>query len=113
MSNTFVISWDMFGVETVINVSDIEKRTMWSSLKGEETSRDPSVNQIVSMMMMRARINSQRHYEIYAIDTEDSIDEKQLRKHFEDDPQGMADLIRERGRLLHDGRSDTGRVVIR
>lgn len=113
MSNTFVVSWDMFGVEAIINVSDIEKRTMWSALQGEDTSRDPNVNQIVSMMMLRARVNAQRHYEIYAIDTEDGVDEQQLREFFDNDPQAMADLIRDRGRELYSDRMNTGKAIIR
>lgn len=113
MSNTFVISWDMFGVEAIVNVSDIEKNTMWAALKGEDTSRDPNVSQIVSLIMLRARLNGQRNYEVYAIDTEDNISEKDLRTMFEEEPQGSADLIRERGRVLFDGRASTKDVVIR
>lgn len=113
MSNTFVVCWDMLGLEAIVNISDIEKRTMWNALQGEDTSRDPNVSQIVSMMTLRARINSQRHYEIYAIDTEDEVDEQQMREYFENNPQGMVDLIRERGRELYSDRGDPDRAVIR
>lgn len=110
MSHTYVLSWDCYGLEACINVSDIEKRKMWDTLKTTEdqpwnNGRDPDVGSIVNAIMLRARFNHQRHYEIYAIDTEDNIDDKALRDMFELDPQGSADLIRERGRKLYSDRA--------
>ena len=103
----------MTGLESCINVSDIEKRTMWSALKGEDTERDPCVNQIVSMLALRARYNMQRHYEIYAVDTDDSITAEDLRSMFNNDPQGSAELIRARGRCLYSDRMKDDTIKIR
>ena len=108
MSHTYLVSWDIHGLEACINISDIEKRNMWNALKSTEDTlaqgRDPDIGSIVNMIMLRARFNSQRFYEIYTIDTEDDISDKQLRDMFEDDPEGSADLIRVRGRKLYSDR---------
>lgn len=115
MSHTYVLSWDCTGLEAVVNISDIEKEKMWSVLKesDNEKSRGPSVNSIVNMLMLRARFNTQRHYEIYCIDTDDTITEEDLRSQFDDNPQGMADLIRDRGRQLYSDRVKPNEVKIR
>ena len=113
MSNTFVLSWDCLGLEACVNVTDIDKRKMWSTLKDEDTSRDPNIGHIVSMLTLRARYNGQRHYEIYAIDTVEEITEKDLKEMFEQDPQGSSDLIRQRGRQLYSDRYAENQIKIR
>lgn len=115
MSHTYVLSWDCYGLEACINVSDIEKRITWDALTDNESQgRDPSVGSIVNSLMLRARFNHQRHYEIYAIDTEDDVTDENLRAMFESDPQGSADLIRTRGRELYSDRaSHNDKIKIR
>ena len=113
MSHTYVLSWDCYGLEACINISEIEKNTMWKTLKNEDVSRDPNVNQIVSMIQLRARFNSQRHYEIYCIDTEDNISDQDIRDMFEADPQGSAELIRARGRKIYSDRQEEHKIKIR
>ena len=55
-------------------------------------------------MTLRARANTQRHYEIYGIQTVEDIDKSTLERLFEDDPQAAAELIRERGTKLYSDR---------
>jgi hypothetical protein len=109
MSHTYVLSWDQLGLEACINISDIEKRKVWDTLKSTEdqpwnNGRDPDIGHIVNALMLRARFNHQRHYEIYAIETDDSISTEDMRDMFECDPQGSADLIRVHGRKLYSDR---------
>jgi hypothetical protein len=117
MSHTYLLSWDCTGLEAVINISNIEKEQMWAALSEKEPNpnkgRPNTVNSIVNMIMLRARFNSQRHYEIYCIDTEDSITAEDFRRHFEEDPQHMAELIRERGRQLYSDRRKENEIKIR
>ena len=108
--NTFILSWDMTGLESVIPVSDIERSAMWEALKADHTQdhnmkgRTETVGSILSRLMLRARYNSQRHYEIYAVDFDDSMTSDDIRAWFEEYPQGAADLVRERGRMLYSDR---------
>ena len=117
MSHTYILSWDCTGLEAVVNISNIEKEQMWAVLSETDSnpnkSRPNTVNSIVNMIMLRAKFNMQRHYEIYAIDTDDSVSESDFRTMFEDNPQSMADLIRERGRKLYSDRYEENKIKIK
>jgi hypothetical protein len=62
------------------------------------------INQLVAHLMMRARYNTQRHYEIYTLRTDSSITANDLKTMFEDSPQTAADLVRSRGNKLYSDR---------
>lgn len=117
MSHTYILSWDCQGLEAVVNISDIEKEQMWEVLKSTgdnpNKGRSNTVSSIVGMITLRARFNSQRHYEIYCIDTDDNISAEDFRTLFEENPQGMADLVRERGRQLYSDRVKSNEIKIR
>ena len=104
MSNLFLVSWDCTGLEAVINVTDYEKEATWATLKNE----DPPVRlgSMVNHLMLRARANSQRHYEIYTMNVAEGISDEDIRTMFEQDPQGSADLIRDRGNQIYSDREN-------
>jgi len=121
--NTYIISWDMTGLEAVVDITEniacgneFEREKIWDILKDPE--RIPrnewahEVNHLVSMMMLRARANPQRHYEIYSINTNADISKTDLETMFEDSPQTAADLIRDRGHRLYSDRVDRRIQVI-
>ena len=94
----FVVMWDMTGLECLINVTKLdkeheqwEKENIFRILKDQDRTIKPA-HVPLNMMIMRARANSQRHYEIYAFDSE--LSEEDIREIFESDPQVMADAIR-------------------
>ena len=99
--NLFLLSWDMLGLEAVINISEIEKDATWALLQDKP---GPRLSGIVNAVMMRARMNSQRHYEVYTVTMEESITEQDVKDMFETNPQHMAELIRERGRKVYSDR---------
>ena len=112
MSNLFLVSWDCNGLEAVINVTDYEKEMVWAELKNE----DPPVRlgSMVNHLMLRARANSQRHYEIYTMMVQEGITDEDIRTMFEQNPQGSADLIRDRGNKIYSDRynkSDKIKIV--
>lgn len=100
--NLFLVSWDCTGLEAVINITDYEKETAWATLKNE----DPPVKlgSMVNHLMLRARANSQRHYEIYTMQVQEGITDEDIREMFSNDPQGSADLIRDRGNQIYSDR---------
>jgi len=100
--------WDMTGLECLINVTAIqkqheqwEKENVWRILKEQNKTVKPA-NVPLDMMIMRARANSQRHYEIYTFDSE--LSEKYIRETFESDPQVIVDAIRNVGHELYSDR---------
>lgn len=122
--NLFLLSWDMTGLETVLDLTtldklheDAEKKRMWAILSDPEL-RDPGnqtgsmMSQIVQNILLRARVNSQRHYEVYTIQTSPSITEKDMWELFNGNPQVAADLIRENGNKLYSDRVDQRTQVI-
>jgi hypothetical protein len=110
MSNLFLVSWDCNGLESCINLTEYEKETSWALLSNEDPPA--KLNGIVNHLMMRARANPQRHYEIYTMTAVDSITDEDIRGMFESDPQGSADLVRDRGNKIYSDRRDTAAMKI-
>jgi hypothetical protein len=113
--NTYIISWDMTGLEAVVDITEnisrgnaFEREKLFDILKDpERVPRNTwahQVNQMVHHMMLRARANPQRHYEIYSISTNQDISKTDLEELFTASPQTAADLIRDRGQQLYSDR---------
>lgn len=109
-AKTYLLSWDCTGLESVVCLSDIAKEETWQALQQDHThynggkGRADSISDIVYRITMRARFNTQRFYEIYLIDVDESISDNELREWFDNEPQAMADLVRSRGRVLYSDR---------
>jgi hypothetical protein len=104
----FAIMWDCHGLEAVACVPD-PADTTFALLKGVEPPRPPNINH----WQLRARYNSQRHYEIYIITAVSGITEDDIRDMFEADPQTAADTIRRIGEKFYSDRAPENQFVIR
>lgn len=105
-TNAYIFAWDMYGIESIIPITKYEeydKTNTWNALIDAPQVRNP-LTSIVQSLILRARYNSQRHYEIYAIDCEGELDEAFWRKQWEEYPQETADLIRNRGEKIFSDR---------
>ena len=111
-SKTFILSWDSYGLECCREIGEkIEQARQRDQEVLLELIKDPDqnpanapmreVNQLVNMLMLRARVNPHRSYEIYTINTDPSITEESLSENFRDSPRTMAELIRNRGVKLY------------
>lgn len=112
----FVVMWDMLGLEALINVTKIEKEhEQWEKenifriLKEQDPTPRPA-HVPLQMMILRAKTNSQRHYEIYAFDSE--LSEEDIRETFESDPQVIVDAIRNVGHKFYSDRANKKQQVI-
>ena len=110
MSHQFLIMWDQLGLECCIDVTEDQQRRMWQKLKGEQVSESAVPN--YNHLLLRARFNSQRHYEIYSVEATDGITADDIREMFEANPQSAADTIRRRGHCLHSDRATNDQVLI-
>jgi len=110
MSHQFLIMWCSEGLECCIDVTEDQQRRMWQKLKGEPVSETAIPN--YQHLLLRARYNSQRHYEIYSVEATDGITAEDIREMFEANPQSAADTIRRRGHCLHSDRAERQRVLI-
>jgi hypothetical protein len=104
----FIAMWDMTGLECLINVTAIEKEhekwekeNLFRILKNQIKEVKPA-NVPLDMMILRARVNSQRHYEIYTFESE--LSEKYIKETFSSDPQVIVDAIRDVGHELYSDR---------
>lgn len=112
-TNAFIFSWDMYGIESIIPITQYEhwdKTNLIRMLKEEKTIRNP-LDTIVRNLLLRARVNDQRHYEIYAVDCCEEMDEKFWREQWEQYPQETANLIREKGHRLFSNRITKEAVI--
>ena len=106
MLNKFISMWCVEGLECVIDVSDVEHDQLVATLKGQEFKLPFNI----ATMILRARANSQRHYEIYAFETDSSISKQDIEDMFTSSPQTIVDLIRAKGSKIFSDRA--GKTVI-
>jgi hypothetical protein len=114
-TNAFIFSWDHHGIEGIIPITQYEhwdKQNLIRILKEERTQKNP-LDHIVRNLILRAQFNSQRHYEIYAIDCDSTLDEQFWRRQWEEYPQETADLIRQRGHKLFSNRNTTENIRVK
>ena len=113
-TNAFIFSWDQTGIESIIPITQYEKwdeiQTM-EMLKGNKHQANP-IGNTIGQLKMRARFNSQRHYEIYAIDCTEELDEEFWWERWKTNPQETADLIREKGVKIFCNRAEPNRIKI-
>jgi hypothetical protein len=99
--HTLLLVWDCLGLEYATDVTNYEKDMMWSTLKGTEpTVRLPNLNHLI----LRARYNPQRNYEIYTVQVEADVTLEDIEQMFKDTPQEIVDLIRTRGNRIYSDR---------
>lgn len=113
--NKFLAMWDNLGLETVIDLNAYylehdawEKKKSWAVLKGEELNEhEPRIP--LQEMILRARFNNQRHYEIYIFTTDEN--EQFVRDMFAFQPQAMVDTIRKCGHKVFGERAERPLIV--
>lgn len=113
--NVFIVMWCNEGLECIVPVDpDLESNYCFDLVAGNPNPEGEAkkLSQILRILKMRARANSQRHYEIYIIETV-SISEDELRHLFKVSPQVIVDLIREKGKELYSDREQPGSIVIK
>ena len=97
-SRVYICMWDENGFETLKDCTSWERDTFLATIAGRDLKPAP-VN--LQAMMMRARFNPQRAYEIWTFNTEESLDEDTLWRYAEETPQALVDMIRNRGKQLY------------
>jgi hypothetical protein len=110
MNHQFLIMWCNEGLECCIDITADEQKLMWQKLKGEPVSGSAIPN--YQHLLLRARYNSQRHYEIYSVEATDGITAEDIIEMFEASPQTAADTIRRLGHCMHSDQATKDRVLI-
>lgn len=108
MTTNYLAMWDMYGLECLFNVTAWHQKKTWAVLKGETIDNGPNIQ----TMMLRARVNSQRCYEIYAFVADEGVTEESIRLAFTESPQTIVEFIRKNGEKIYSDRSITQKQVI-
>lgn len=106
----YLIVWDMYGLELAINMDGCVSKRVEAVLLGKE-HKELDLDHLIQRSLLRARFNTHRNYEIYAIGMPAGTTEDDVVDMFERSPQSVADLIRKKGLKLH-GSSSTVKPVI-
>jgi hypothetical protein len=104
----YLAMWDMYGLEFIFDTSKWEKEYMWSILSEKPKPTTPSIQ----MMILRAKANSQRCYEIYSFNADDDLTEESIKLAFESSPQGIVDFIRANGSKIYSDRAEKKAIII-
>jgi hypothetical protein len=103
----YLAMWDMYGLECLFDTGEWQKQYMWSIL----TEKDKPTTPNLQMMILRAKMNSQRCYEIYTFNANDDLTEDSIRLAFESSPQGIVDFIRSNGNKIFSDRTEKKAVI--
>lgn len=111
--------WCNQGLECILDVNEYlhkyeewTKRETWRVLTETQRVDDPVPANPLRTLILRARVNSQRQYEIYTIETT-GLSKEDLEHCFSDTPQIIVDLIREKGVKVYSDRIKEEDIVIR
>lgn len=109
----FLVMWDCTGLETVIDLNDVMGDFFVDALKGGGSGGMNSLVSTYNGMTLRARYNTQRHYEIYTFETSFESTTDDVKKWFDETPQYIVELIREKGVKHYSARlkEDTRKIV--
>jgi len=101
----YLAMWDMHGLESLHDVDlhmskyiEWEKQKVVAILKEEQIPNQP-LGIPLQMLILRAKVNSQRAYEIYEFNSTIGYDE--LKEAFNDNPQPIVEWIRENGKHVY------------
>lgn len=123
-NNCFLLSWDCNGLEACVPLHELEqkhqqaeKERVWKTLASQDCTDpgnpvDQEINRVYTSILFRARMNPQRHYEVYTVQTDPGISKEDMLRMFEDSPQSMVDLVRERGEKLYSDRAAQGSCIV-
>lgn len=112
--NAYIFMWSCEGIESIIPISRYEhwdQEQLINMLREEPVKPNP-LNNIVNTLIMRAKFNTQRHYEIYVVDCHSDLTEEFWHQQWQEHPQFTADLIRDRGIKLYSDRYLKQAVIV-
>lgn len=98
--------WDIYGLECVYDITSHNEKTeqwhkekVWSVLKDADHEINRPVGPPLQMMILRARMNSQRRYEIYEFMSDIGIEK--IKSLFKSDPNFIVDFVRTNGHKIY------------
>ena len=97
-NRVYICYWDCYGFETIKDCTSWERDSLLNTIAGKPLKPAP-VN--LQSLTLRAKFNPQRNPEIWIFNTSEEIDEDTLWEYAKENPQGLVDLIREKGKAVY------------
>ena len=94
-----IAMWCSEGLEALINLSLESRRDTFAVLSTGKADPNSFSGGQLEMMKLRAQMNSQRCYEIYAFWS--TVDTDTVRETFADNPQPLVEWIRKHGEKIY------------
>jgi hypothetical protein len=112
--NAYLVMWCSEGLESIVPITEYEqaeRHSLFDTIKTGTKAKN-KLNEIINYMILRARFNQHRFYEIYAVDCDAGITKETLEHAFDDNPNAAAQLIRARGVHIWGESMQTSKVKI-
>jgi len=108
----YLTMFDNEGFDGLVNISEIEQQQFLDKLSSDDILNTNKVNEVYTIMKLRARMNSQRNPEIWSFNVSDDIDHQDILTMAEESPQTLADFVRENGTMhLETGQRTKQRII--
>ena len=98
MSKQFVVMFDRCGVDTLIPCDEMNAKDVLEWLGGNPHKGELARH--IRLAIIRAQSNQHRFPEVWVYDCEQDFSESEMREMWNESPQGMADLVRKKGKCL-------------
>ena len=102
----WLVYWCNEGFEHIREITQYERweQQQLVDILSDQPPRSNPLNQLINNMTMRARFNSDRHYELYAFKSTDDLELQDLQDWANSEPQSFVNWIRGNGVKIHSDR---------
>lgn len=113
----YIVSWDNLGVEFFQDITEHHpenwaKAHLFDSIKESAVVNGPALGFSLTGLLLRARMNPERHYEIYVFTSTDDVSADDIKHWFTETPQAFADWVRKNHSLkLFSNRKTTKDII--
>lgn len=100
LDRTFLVAWDQLGLETVVDLSELDQSIAWDILKSpdgiSETLRN-LIRRLAARFRARQLDNPDQLYEVYVLHVIEHVTQQQIWEMFAHDPQQFKQLAKTDG----------------
>ena len=104
----FLAYWCNEGFEYLDDITEYEhweKRNLFEILNDRKPTANP-IHKMISHMLLRARFNPQRYYELYVFSADNDCQLSDIKEWAHTDPQSLVDWIRINGLCQYSNRQE-------
>lgn len=110
--NVFLAYWSSEGFESIIDITEYKHAEIMAALDAPGAKeKTKELNQMLSGMEMRARMNPQRDYECYVVSAKPEITHDDLWDMATTSPQAAVDIFRSSGVKVFSYKQSNKRVI--